>query len=113
MGLAPADEAVELAGPKIAVLSGPRPFRTLDGRLVGAADFRWVGQAEQAAAAEGPHHLAGELAARIEVGRARDQFPVGQVDAAVSSEGGWRAERATLYRTARPLLRGAVAVSAW
>jgi 2-methylaconitate cis-trans-isomerase PrpF len=34
------------------------------------------------------------------------------VGAVVSPEGGWRAERATLYRTARPLLRGAVAVPA-
>ncbi|HZB57971.1 MAG TPA: PrpF domain-containing protein, partial [Actinomycetota bacterium] len=38
MGLAAAPGAVELANPKIAVLSPPRPFRTLDGRLVAAAD---------------------------------------------------------------------------
>jgi 2-methylaconitate cis-trans-isomerase PrpF len=35
-----------------------------------------------------------------------------QVGARVSQAGGWRAERATLYRTARQLMRGAVAVPA-
>jgi 2-methylaconitate cis-trans-isomerase PrpF len=56
--------------------------------------------------------LAGEPATGDPV-RVGNPSGVVQVDAAVSSEGGWRAERATLYRTARPLLRGAVAVSAW
>ena len=129
MGLAPADEAVELASPKIAVLSGPRPFRTLDGRLVGAADhdigvrILSMERAHRAVPVTGAlclgvacrvagsvaNSFAGEPATGDPV-RIGNPSGVVQVDAAVSPEGGWRAERATLYRTARPLLRGAVAV---
>jgi 2-methylaconitate cis-trans-isomerase PrpF len=58
------------------------------------------------------HGLAGAPAAGDPV-RIGNPSGVVQVDAAVSPEGGWRAERATLYPTARPLLRSAVAVPAW
>jgi 2-methylaconitate isomerase len=132
MGLGPTPEAVELASPKIAVLCPPRPFRTLDGRLVSAADHdvgvrmlsmerahravpvtgalclgvacRVAGTVAQALAAT--HDGAGDP---IRVGN-----PSGVVQVAAevaATPHGWRARSASLYRTARTLMRGEVAVS--
>jgi 2-methylaconitate isomerase len=132
MGLAPAPEAVELAGPKIAVLCPPRPFRTLDGRLVPAADhdigIRMLSmeRAHRAVPVTGALCLgvacrvagtvARELATATAVagGPVRVGNPSGVVEAAAEvarTPEGWRAESASLYRTARTLMRGQVAVS--
>ena len=132
MGLAPNPGAVELASPKIAVLGPPRPFRTLDGRLVSAADHdvgvrmlsmerahravpvtgalclgvacRVAGTVAQALAAT--HDGAGDP---VRVGN-----PSGVVQVAAemaATPHGWRVRSASLYRTARTLMRGEVAVS--
>ncbi|MDF2743727.1 MAG: PrpF family protein [Actinomycetia bacterium] len=133
MGLAAAPGAVELASPKIAVLSPPRPFRTLDGRLVAAADHD-VGvrmlsmqRAHRAVPVTGALCLgvacrvAGTVAQEVAATPATAGQPlrvgnpsgVVQVAAEVAGPaGGWRAASATLYRTARALMRGQVAVPA-
>jgi 2-methylaconitate isomerase len=133
MGLAPDPEAVELANPKIAVLCPPRPFRTLDGRLVAAADHD-VGvrmlsmeRAHRAVPVTGALGLgvacrvAGTVAQAVAATPATAGDPVrvgspsGVVRVAaqvVETADGWRAESASLYRTARTLMRGEVAVPA-
>ncbi|HEV2896055.1 MAG TPA: PrpF domain-containing protein, partial [Actinomycetota bacterium] len=133
MGLAPTPWTVELASPKIAVLSPPRPFRTLDGRLVAAADHD-VGvrmlsmeRAHRAVPVTGALCLgvacrvAGTVAQEVAATPATAGQPlrvgnpsgVVQVAAEVAGPaGGWRAASATLYRTARALMRGQVAVPA-
>jgi 2-methylaconitate cis-trans-isomerase PrpF len=132
MGLGPTPEAVELASPKIAVLCPPRPFRTLDGRLVSAADHD-VGvrmlsmeRAHRAVPVTGALCLgvacrvAGTVAQALAATQdgAGDPVRVGnpsgviQVAAEVAATPhGWRAKSAGLYRTARTLMRGEVAVS--
>ena len=109
----------------------PRPFRTLDGRLVAAADHD-VGvrmlsmeRAHRAVPVTGalclgvacrvPGTVAQAVAATPAA--AGDPVRVGnpsgvvQVAAEVAeAAGGWRASSASLYRTARSLMRGAVAV---
>jgi 2-methylaconitate cis-trans-isomerase PrpF len=150
MGLAATPGAVELASPKIAVICPPRPFRTLDGRLVAAADHdvgvRMLSMEQPhravpvtgalclAAACRIPGTVAHAVAAapatgqpgfRIRIGsdaegrRVVDPVRVGnpsgvvQVAAEVTATAeGWRAESASLYRTARALMRGEIAVSA-
>jgi 2-methylaconitate isomerase len=132
MGLAPDPGVVELATPKIAALRPPRPFRTLDGRLVAAADHD-VGvrmlsmeRAHRAVPVTGALCLA--VACRVPgtVARGLASAPAGgdpvrvgnpsgvvQVDAEVAATAdGWRAGSASLYRTARTLMRGEVAVPA-
>jgi 2-methylaconitate cis-trans-isomerase PrpF len=133
MGLASTSQAVELANPKIAVLCPPRPFRTLDGRLVTAADHD-VGvrmlsmeRAHRAVPVTGALCLgvacrvAGTVAQAVAAAPASRGDPVRvgnpsgvvQVAAEVAETAeGWRARSATLYRTARTLMRGEVAVSA-
>jgi 2-methylaconitate isomerase len=133
MGLAPTPDAVELANPKIAVLCPPRPFRTLDGRLVAAADHD-VGvrmlsmeRAHRAVPVTGALCLgvacrvAGTVAQALAAAppAAGDPVRVGnpsgvvQVAAEVArTPEGWRASSASLYRTARTLMRGEIAVSA-
>jgi 2-methylaconitate cis-trans-isomerase PrpF len=133
MGLAPTAGAVELANPKVAVVSPPRPFRTLDGRLVAAADhdigvrMLSMERAHRAVPVTGalclgvacriadtvPRAAARASASAGDAVRVGNPSGVVQVGARVSQAGGWRAERATLYRTARQLMRGAVAVPAW
>jgi 2-methylaconitate cis-trans-isomerase PrpF len=131
MGLAGAPAAVELASPKVAVLGPPRPFRTLDGRLVAAADHE-VGvrmlsmeRAHRAVPVTGALclgvacRLPGTVAQAVATAPAAAGDPVRignpsgvvQVAAEVAAAaGGWRASSASLYRTARSLMRGAVAV---
>jgi 2-methylaconitate cis-trans-isomerase PrpF len=130
MGLAPDPVAVELANPKIALLCPPRPFRTLDGRLVAAADhdigvrMLSMERAHRAVPVTGAlcvgvaSRVAGTVAqALARPAAAGDPVRVGnpsgvvQVAAqVVEAAGRWRAESATLYRTARTLMRGQVAV---
>jgi 2-methylaconitate isomerase len=131
MGLGGAPAAVELASPKVAVLGPPRPFRTLDGRLVAAADHD-VGvrmlsmeRAHRAVPVTGALclgvacRLPGTVAQAVAATPAATADPVRvgnpsgvvQVAAEVAeAAGGWRASSASLYRTARSLMRGAVAV---
>jgi 2-methylaconitate cis-trans-isomerase PrpF len=131
MGLAGEPAAVELASPKVAVLGPPRPFRTLDGRLVAAADHD-VGvrmlsmeRAHRAVPVTGALCLGvacrvpGTVAQAVAAAPAAAGDPVRvgnpsgvvQVAAEVAeAAGGWRAGSASLYRTARSLMRGAVAV---
>jgi 2-methylaconitate cis-trans-isomerase PrpF len=130
MGLAPDPAAVDLANPKIALLCPPRPFRTLDGRLVAAADHD-VGvrmlsmeRAHRAVPVTGAlcvgvaSRVAGTVAQALARPAAagdpvRVGSPSGVVQVAaqvVEAAGRWRAESATLYRTARTLMRGQVAV---
>lgn len=133
MGLAPDPSTVELANPKIAVLCPPRPFRTLDGRLVAAADHD-VGvrmlsmeRAHRAVPVTGALCLAvacrvaGSVAQTLATAQAAPGDPVRvgnpsgvvQVAAEVAEVAdGWRAASASLYRTARTLMRGEVAVPA-
>jgi 2-methylaconitate isomerase len=133
MGLASDPGAVELANPKIAVLCPPRPFRTLDGRLVAAADhdigvrMLSMERAHRAVPVTGALCLAvacqvvGSVAQAVVAappaagGPVRVGNPSGvvQVAAEVAEEaGGWRTASASLYRTARTLMRGEVAVPA-
>jgi 2-methylaconitate cis-trans-isomerase PrpF len=59
------------------------------------------------------HAIAGATAGHGGPVRVGNPSGVVQVGAEVTAAGGgWRAERATLYRTARALMRGAVAVPA-
>src|SRR5918994_3576761 len=133
MGLAAAPGAVELASPKIAVLSPPRPFRTLDGRLVAAADHD-VGvrllsmeRAHRAVPVTGALCLgvacrvAGTVAQEVAAMPASAGRPlrvgnpsgVVQVAAEVAEvTGGWRAQPGPPYRTAKAPMRGQVAVPA-
>jgi len=131
MGLAGAPAAVELASPKVAVLGPPRPFRTLDGRLVAAADHD-VGvrmlsmeRAHRAVPVTGALclgvacRLPGTVAQAVAAAPAAagDPVRIGNPSGVVlvaaevaAAAGGWRAGSASLYRTARSLMRGAVAV---
>jgi len=132
MGLAPAPEAVGLASPKIAVVCPPRPFRTLDARLVAAADHdvgvRMVSmeRAHRAVPVTGALCLgvacrvAGTVVQAVAMapvagGPVRVGNPSGVVQAGaevVETAQGWRAGSASLYRTARALMQGAVGVPA-
>jgi 2-methylaconitate isomerase len=131
MGLAPDPGTVALASPKIAVVCPPRPFRTLDGRPVAAADHD-VGvrmlsmeRAHRAVPVTGAlclgvacrvagtvaHALAATPATAGDPVRVGTPSGVVQVAADVAeAAGGWRAGSASLYRTARTLMRGEVAV---
>jgi 2-methylaconitate cis-trans-isomerase PrpF len=133
MGLATVPDDVQLANPKIAVLCPPRPFTTLDGGLVSAGDHD-VGvrmlsmeRAHRAVPVTGALCLAvacrirGTVAQAVAAAPVTDGDPVRvanpsgvvQVAAEVTEAAqGWRAESASLYRTARALMRGEVAVSA-
>jgi 2-methylaconitate isomerase len=133
MGLAPAPEAVELSSPKIAVACPPRPFRTLDGRLVAAADHdvgvRMVSMERAHRAVPVTGALCLGVACRVEgtvvqaVAKApaagahpvRVGNPSGVVQVGAEVVGtaqGWRAGSASLYRTARALMQGTVGVPA-
>ena len=132
MGLAAAPGDVPLANPKIAVLCPPRPFTTLDGGLVTAGDqdvgvrMLSMERAHRAVPVTGALCLAVACRIRGTVAQAVASAPatgggpvrvgnpsgVVQVAAEVTETAeGWRAESASLYRTARALMRGEVAVS--
>jgi 2-methylaconitate isomerase len=132
MGLAADPDDVQLANPKIAILCPPRSFTTLDGGLVAAADHD-VGvrmlsmeRAHRAVPVTGALclavacRIAGTVAQAVAAapGIGRDPVrvanPSGVVHVAaevIETAEGWRAESASLYRTARALMQGEVAVS--
>ena len=129
MGMAPAPEAVGLANPKIAIVSAPAAFRALDGREFGAETHdiavRMVSMERvhravtltgamclaAACRIEGslPHRLcrAGAREAPVRIAHASGFIETG---ARVVNENGWQVTGTTVYRTARRLMQGAVAV---
>ncbi|CAH0343162.1 PrpF domain-containing protein [Rhizobium sp. CECT 9324] len=131
MGLGPAPEQVGLANPKIAIVSAPASFRTLDGRMVEAGEFdiavRMLSmeRAHRAVTLTGAMCLA--VACRIEsslptglctadaqakvirVGHPSGTVSVGATVGCL--RGKWNVSSATVYRTARRLMQGEVAVS--
>ena len=132
MGLAAAPEKVGLAAPRIALLASPGRPRLLDGSVmapeshdiqVRMLSMERVHRAVPLTGALGlacACKVAGSLPARLcgELPRA-DEIRVGQpsgmlaVGAEVRQDNtGWRAESAVVYRTARTLMVGAVAIRA-
>ena len=131
MGLGRTPDGVGLANPKIAVVSAPAPFVTLDGRTIGAASqdiaIRMLSmeRAHRAVTLTGamclavacriegslPHRLRSEHA---DMQAIRVAHPSGIVatGATVLPHGdGWHVESGRVYRTARRLMQGEVAVA--
>ena len=132
MGLAATPDAVGLALPKIAVVAPPAPYRALDGASLGAESHdiavRMISmeRAHRAVPLTGamclgvasripgsvPHRLAGPPA-RADETRVANPSGVLSVGAEVrEAAAGWHAESAVVYRSARRLMQGAVAVPA-
>ncbi|MCA0158501.1 hypothetical protein LB823_20080 [Tsukamurella sp. M9C] len=127
MGLADRPEEAPLAVPKIAVVAGPRAARTIDGAELpaDAADvvLRVISMGQTHRAIPGTAALAVAVAARLPGsvvaeaagagGDVRIATPSGVVTAravVALRPGGPHAVSASLLRTARPLMRGQVAV---
>lgn len=130
MGLAATPDAVGLALPKIAVVAPPAPYRALDGASLCAESHdiavRMISmeRAHRAVPLTGamclgvanrikgtlPHELAGPPA-RADETRVANPSGVLSVGAEVrEGAAGWHAESAVVYRSARRLMQGAVAV---
>ncbi|WP_336670841.1 PrpF domain-containing protein [Tsukamurella sp. USMM236] len=130
IGLAGRPEEAPLAVPKIAVVAGPRTARTIDGAELpaDAADvvMRVISMGQTHRAIPGAAALAVAVAARLTgsvvaeaapdtEGGVRIATPSGVVTAravVTRRPGGPHAVSASLLRTARPLMRGQVAVPA-
>jgi 2-methylaconitate cis-trans-isomerase PrpF len=128
MGFAPVPAAVPLANPKIALLSPPQHFQTLDGATVPASahdiGVRMVSMERVHRAVTLTGAMCIGVAARIAGTRAHalavtprdDEVRVGNpsgivsVGAEVERRDGWHARSAVVYRTARRLMQGAVAI---
>jgi len=132
MGLAASPEAVGLALPKIAVVAPPAAYRALDGASLGAESHdiavRMISmeRAHRAVPLTGamclgvasripgsvPHQLAGPPA-RADETRVANPSGILSVGAEVHQKpDGWFAESAVVYRSARRLMQGAIAVPA-
>ncbi len=131
MGLGQTPDSVGLANPKIAVVSAPATFVTLDGRTVeGAAQdiaIRMLSmeRAHRAVTLTGAMCLAvacrieGSLPHRLCSGHAdmqaiRVAHPSGIVEAGATvfqRGNGWHVESGRVYRTARRLMQGEVAIA--
>ena len=132
MGLAASPEAVGLALPKIAVVAPPAAYRALDGASLGAESHdiavRMISmeRAHRAVPLTGamclgvasripgsvPHQLAGPPA-RADETRVANPSGILSVGAEVLQKpDGWFAESAVVYRSARRLMQGAIAVPA-
>jgi 2-methylaconitate cis-trans-isomerase PrpF len=132
MGLAATPEKVGLALPKIAVVARPASYRALDGATLGADTHdiavRMISmeRAHRAVPLTGamclgvasripgsvPHQLAGPPARAYET-RVANPSGILSVGAEVREAAtGWHAESAVVYRSARRLMQGAVAVPA-
>jgi 2-methylaconitate cis-trans-isomerase PrpF len=138
MGLGASPEAVGLAGPRVAAVAGPLAARALDGRTLDPAGhdvtvrMLSMGRPHRAVPMTGAMALAvacrvegtvpHALAARHDDGRPdeiRVAHPSGTLavgaevrqDGGAGGGGGWRAESAVVFRTARRLMQGAVAVN--
>jgi 2-methylaconitate cis-trans-isomerase PrpF len=132
MGLAATPEKVGLALPKIAVVAPPAAYHALDGAAFApdthdiAVRMISMGRAHRAVPLTGamclgvasritgsvPHQLAGPPA-RADETRVANPSGILSVGAEVrEAAAGWHAESAVVYRTARRLMQGAVAVPA-
>lgn len=129
-GLAATPEAVPLANPKIAVVARAAPFRTLDGRQV-QADAHDVAvrmlsmeRAHRAVTLTGAMCLGVAAAIEGTIARRHAALPsadgelrvgnpsgVISVGSTVRHDGGWVAESAVVFRTARRLMQGSVAAA--
>jgi 2-methylaconitate cis-trans-isomerase PrpF len=130
MGLAATPDAIGLALPKIAVVAPPAPYRALDGASFGAESHdiavRMISmeRAHRAVPLTGamclgvasripgsvPHALAGQPA-RADETRVANPSGILSVGAEMrEGPDGWFAESAVVYRSARRLMQGAVAV---
>ena len=130
IGLGLKQEAVSLEIPRVAVVAAPAAFKSLDGRVWGPETFdiatRMISMERAHRAIPGTGALNLGVAARIEgtiphalarapsaAGEIRVGNPSGiiAVGAEVRRTGGvWHADSAVLFRTARRLMRGEVAV---
>lgn len=128
MGFAATPEAVGLSNPKIAMLAAPQPFKTLDGAEVaaGAHDIgvRMVSMERLHRAVTLTGAMCIGVAARIEGTLAHalatagggDEVRVGNpsgivsVGAEVTRTPDWHARSAVVFRTARRLMQGEVAI---
>lgn len=128
MGFAATPEAVGLSNPKIAMLASPQPFKTLDGAEVatGAHDIgvRMVSMERLHRAVTLTGAMCIGVAARIEGTLAHtlattgggDEVRVGNpsgivsVGAEVIRAPTWHAKSAVVFRTARRLMQGEVAI---
>jgi hypothetical protein len=133
MGFADRPDKVGLSNPKVAVIAAPRAFKSLDGQGV-APDAHDIGvrmismeRAHRAVTLTGAmclgvasriegtiaHALARRVASdEVRVGNPSGVVSVGaEVAKAPSSQGGWEAKSAVVYRTARRLMQGAVLYS--
>jgi 2-methylaconitate cis-trans-isomerase PrpF len=132
MGLAATPQAVGLALPKIAVVAPPAAYHALDGaaftadthdiavrmismerahRAVPLTGAMCLGVASRITGSV-PHQLAGPPA-RADETRVANPSGILSVGAEVrEAAAGWHAESAVVYRTARRLMQGAVAVPA-
>jgi 2-methylaconitate isomerase len=132
MGLAASPDRIGLQTPRIALVAVPRSFRSLDGETVSDAAFdiatrmMSMGRAHRAIPGTGGLNLgvatqvAGTIPNRLsrpanEAEEVRVANPSGlvSVGAVVRQEkGAWLADSAVLFRTARRLMQGEVAVPA-
>lgn len=133
MGLGRTPDSIGLANPKIAVVSAPAPFVALDGRTIGAASqdiaIRMLSmeRAHRAVTLTGamclavacriegslPHRLC-TAAARTEAIRVAHPSGIVAAGATVLPRGdGWHVESGRVYRTARRLMQGEVAVASF
>lgn len=132
MGLADAPEKIGLQTPRIAMVAAPAPFRSLDGETCAAETFdiatRMIsmGRVHRAIPGTGGLNLGvatqipGSLPHRLSrpanaFGEVRVANPSGlvSVGAVVRDDNGrWTADSAVLFRTARRLMQGEVAVPA-
>ena len=132
MGLAETPEKIGLALPKIAVVASPAAYRALDGAAFAtdthdiAARMISMERAHRAVPLTGamclgvasriqgsvPHQLAGPPA-RADETRVANPSGILSVGAEVrETAAGWQAESAVVYRSARRLMQGAVALLA-
>jgi 2-methylaconitate cis-trans-isomerase PrpF len=129
MGLGTTPDAVKLANPKIAIISAPAPFRTLDKAGVAGADheigIRMLSMASvhRAVTLTGalctavacrlagsiPNQLCSTLGTGAEI-RVGNPSGVVSVGASVRYDNGWIADSVTVSRTARRLRQGTAAV---
>jgi 2-methylaconitate cis-trans-isomerase PrpF len=129
MGLAATPEAVGLSNPKIAMVTEPKQFKTLDGEVfqpftheIGVRMLS-MERAHRAVTLTGamcvgvacriegtlPNQLATPPAADGEI-RVGNPSGVVSVGSEIRYDGGWIADSAVVFRTARTLMVGAVAV---
>ena len=130
MGLAAAPEGVGLAAPRIALVAGPLPARTLDGAVLDPAahdvTVRMLSMERPHRAVPMTGAMGLAVACRVEgsipqalagrgerVDEIRVAHPSGMLTVGAEVErrdGGWHAESAVVFRTQRRLMQGAVAV---